>query len=55
MSIDDFFLRLIAALECADVPYMVTGSYASSAHGEPRASNDIDVVIAPTPEQLHAR
>ena len=54
MSIDDFFLRLIAALERADVPYMVTGSYASSAHGEPRASNDIDIVIAPTPKQLHA-
>jgi hypothetical protein len=53
MSIDDFFIRLIAALEHADVSYMVTGSYASSAHGEPRASNDIDIVIAPTPEQLH--
>lgn len=31
---------------------MVTGSYASSTHGIPRATNDIDIVIAPTPEQL---
>jgi len=54
MSIDDFFVRLIAALERASVPYMVTGSYASSAHGTPRATNDIDIVIAPTPEQLHS-
>lgn len=46
MSVDDFFERLIAALERAEVPYMVTGSYASSAHGTPRATNDIDIVIA---------
>src|SRR5215212_8750594 len=52
MSVDEFFDRLIAALERANVPYMVTGSYASSAHGEPRASNDIDIVIAPSAEEL---
>lgn len=52
MNVDDFFDRLIAALERANVPYMVTGSYASSAHGKPRASDDIDIVIAPTEEQL---
>lgn len=33
---------------------MVTGSFASSAHGAPRATNDIDIVIAPTQEQLLA-
>lgn len=33
---------------------MVTGSYASSAHGVPRATNDIDIVIAPTVDQLRA-
>ena len=53
MSVDDFFDRLVAALERASVPYMVTGSYASAAHGTPRATNDIDIVIAPTPEELH--
>jgi hypothetical protein len=54
MNVDDFFERLIVALEASGVPYMVTGSYASSAHGTPRATNDIDIVIAPTPEQLRA-
>jgi hypothetical protein len=54
VSVDDFFVRLIAALERSEVPYMVTGSYASSAHGTPRATNDIDVVIAPTGDQLRA-
>jgi hypothetical protein len=54
MSVDDFFERLIAALERSGVPYMVTGSYASSAHGTPRATNDIDIVIAPTRDQLRA-
>lgn len=54
MTVDDFFNRLIAALEKAEVPYMVTGSYASSAHGTPRATNDIDIVIAPSAGQLKA-
>jgi hypothetical protein len=31
MSVDDFFERLIAALERAAVPYMVTGSPAVNA------------------------
>lgn len=51
-DVDEFFGRLIEALERAGVSYMVTGSYASSAHGTPRATNDIDVVISPTSEQL---
>lgn len=51
---DDFFARLVAALESAKIPYMVTGSFASSAHGRVRATEDIDVVIAPTAGQLRA-
>ena len=31
---------------------MLTGSVASSAHGKPRSTRDIDIVIAPTVEQL---
>ena len=54
MSVRTVFKKLHAALESAKVPYMVTGSFASSAHGAPRATNDIDVVIAPTREQLLA-
>jgi hypothetical protein len=33
---------------------MVTGSFASSVHGVPRATQDIDVIIEPTREQLIA-
>jgi len=33
---------------------MLTGSYASSVHGNPRASQDIDIVIAPNRPQLLA-
>jgi hypothetical protein len=48
------FLRIRDALERAGVPYMLTGSFASSIHGVPRATHDVDVVIAPTREQLLA-
>jgi hypothetical protein len=34
------------------VPYFVTGSFVSSTHGVPRSTNDIDILIAPTREQL---
>jgi len=39
----------IAQLERAGVPYMITGSVASSYHGEPRATRDLDIVIDPDP------
>jgi len=39
----------IAHLERAGVPYMITGSVASSYHGEPRATRDLDIVIDPDP------
>lgn len=52
MSIEDVLRTVQSALEVAGIPYMVTGSFASSIHGEPRASKDIDIVIAPTRDQL---
>ena len=52
MTQKDFFSSLIEKLKKADIPFMVTGSFASSYHGEPRASNDADIVIAPTRPQL---
>lgn len=33
---------------------MLTGSFASSYHGIPRSTQDIDIVIAPTLEQARA-
>lgn len=37
-------LRVTAILEKLDVPYLVGGSLASSLHGEPRATQDVDIV-----------
>jgi hypothetical protein len=42
----------IGRLDQADIPYMVTGSLASTFHGEPRATRDIDIIIDPTPDAL---
>jgi hypothetical protein len=52
VSVQDVFTRICAALQVAEVPHMLTGSFASSIHGAPRATQDIDIVIAPTREQL---
>jgi hypothetical protein len=48
------FGRVLRALEAAGIPVMLTGSFASSYHGAPRATQDIDLVIAPTSEQLRS-
>jgi hypothetical protein len=52
LSVPDVLERLRDVLDAIAIPYMVTGSFASSAHGIPRATNDLDVIIAPTSEQL---
>ena len=44
--------HIVRALESLGIPYMVTGSVASSFHGKPRTTHDADVVIDPTPEAL---
>ena len=54
VSVEDVFARLRAALAAAGVPHMLTGSFASSLHGVPRATQDVDIVIAPTRAQLLA-
>jgi hypothetical protein len=45
--IGEFLLRIATALEMNGIPYMLAGSLASSMYGIPRATNDIDIVIAP--------
>ncbi len=52
MTAEDVFRRVVDALEHAAIPYMLTGSFASAFHGVPRATQDIDLVIAPTADQL---
>ena len=54
MTLEELLSRLAPNLERAQVPYMLTGSVASSAHGTPRSTRDVDIVIAPTRAQLLA-
>jgi hypothetical protein len=54
VKIEEFLRRVCAALDLNKIPYMVTGSVASSLHGIPRSTNDLDVVIAPDRDQLFA-
>jgi len=49
VSLATILAATIAQLERASVPYMITGSVASSYHGEPRATRDLDIVIDPDP------
>jgi hypothetical protein len=43
----DFLARLTSKLAEAGIPYMVVGSFASSYHGVPRSSQDLDLVVDP--------
>jgi len=52
VSPEDVVRRIVEALNHVHIPYMLTGSFASSFHGAPRSSNDVDFVIAATADQL---
>jgi hypothetical protein len=51
-DLTSFLALIVDALNRAGVPHMLAGSLASSVHGIPRATNDIDFVIDPTPSAL---
>lgn len=48
MSQPELLKKVVATLEAIGVPYMVTGSLASSLQGQPRSTHDIDLVVAVT-------
>lgn len=48
----DVLARVTALLTALHIPYMVTGSLASSVHGRPRTTHDVDIVIDPSPKAL---
>lgn len=52
MTLEELAARIVAQLDAAGIPYMVVGSLASSYHGEPRMTRDIDVVIDPDADSL---
>lgn len=54
MSQQELLRRVVRVLDDAGVPYMATGSFVSSLQGEPRATHDIDLVVAVTPTALPA-
>lgn len=43
---------IVAELARHGIPHMLAGSFASSWHGEPRTTHDIDLVIDPSRESL---
>ncbi len=54
MTADALGRRIQKALDRAGIPHMLTGSFAAAFHGVPRATQDIDIVIAPSEDQLRA-
>ena len=45
MSVADLFVPFLRPLNRSGIPYMVTGSLAAMHYGEPRLTNDIDLVL----------
>jgi hypothetical protein len=44
------FLDLIASLHAENADFLVVGAHALAAHGVPRATGDLDVLVRPTPD-----
>jgi len=51
MEQHELLLYLVECLEKLKIPYLITGSIASMAYGEPRFTNDIDIVADIKPAQ----
>src|SRR6266516_3903725 len=54
MSQSDVLGNVVQLLSAAGIPYMFSGSLASSTYGEPRSTQDMDVIIDATRAQLDA-
>jgi len=54
MTLGELLADIGQRLSAAGIPFMVTGSVASSYHGEPRATRDLDIVIDPSAQALNA-
>jgi len=48
-------LEVTRALESLGIRHMVVGSAASSYHGRPRSTHDVDIVFDPSESQLEAQ
>jgi hypothetical protein len=54
MNVAAFLRTLVEILDTSRIPYMLTGSFASTFHGVPRATQDIDLVVELTDASLGA-
>ncbi len=52
MEVFELLRKIAETLDRLNVDYFVTGSVASGAYGEPRLTNDIDVVAALAPKHI---
>ena len=52
MNPADLFRRLSEILSLADIPYMLTGSFAGTVYGLGRGSQDVDFIIAADEDQI---
>lgn len=53
MSQPELLKWVIKTLDKQEIPYMLTGSVVSSMYGEPRASHNIDVIVAITSKHIN--
>ena len=49
---EEVIARVVRHLDALGIPYMITGTIASSFHGKPRVTHDADIVIDPDREGL---
>lgn len=52
MKKTEFVDIITSTLNKSRIPYMISGSICSSFHGQPRMTNDMDIIIDPTEKQL---
>jgi hypothetical protein len=53
-SQNEFVADILSLVTAADIPYMITGSLASTYYGRPRTTQDIDLVIEADATRLNA-
>ncbi len=54
MEQHELLLFIVGILEKLKIPYFITGALASIAYGEPRFTNDIDIVVDMSSTQIDA-
>lgn len=52
MTLESFLRRVVGIVERVDVAYMLTGSLAAAYYATPRATRDVDLVIAVTLDEV---